>query len=159
HASSPRPRGPCPHLGRERARLARGLASSGSQAFGSARENRSCRCFWRARHAPAGAGKATTNGHVLPMCDELRSVGASPFPPFLAAPPTKDGQAAANQADQHVDPFVFSAVLAAAACHAGWNALLKLNVAPVVATVLVAVPAGLLVLPLLPLTPLPAAAA
>jgi len=58
-----------------------------------------------------------------------------------------------------VDPFVFTAVLAAAACHAGWNALLKLNVAPVVATVLVAVAAGLLVLPLLPLTPLPAAAA
>ena len=51
------------------------------------------------------------------------------------------------------------AVLAAAACHAGWNALLKLNVAPVVATVLVAVAAGLLVLPLLPITPLPAAAA
>ena len=58
-----------------------------------------------------------------------------------------------------MDPFVFTAVLAAAACHAGWNALLKLNVAPVVATVLVAVAAGLLVLPLLPLTPLPAAAA
>jgi drug/metabolite transporter (DMT)-like permease len=58
-----------------------------------------------------------------------------------------------------VDAFVFMAVLAAAACHAGWNALLKLNVAPVVATVLVAVAAGLLVLPLLPITPLPAAAA
>jgi drug/metabolite transporter (DMT)-like permease len=58
-----------------------------------------------------------------------------------------------------VDPFVFTAVLAAAACHAGWNALLKLNVAPVVATVLVAVAAGVLVLPLLPLAPLPAAAA
>lgn len=58
-----------------------------------------------------------------------------------------------------MDAFVFMAVLAAAACHAGWNALLKLNVAPVVATVLVAVAAGLLVLPLLPITPLPAAAA
>jgi drug/metabolite transporter (DMT)-like permease len=58
-----------------------------------------------------------------------------------------------------VDPVVFTAVLAAAACHAGWNALLKLRVAPVVATVLVAVAAGALVLPLLPLTPLPAAAA
>src|SRR5262245_34107834 len=78
--------------------------------------------------------------------------------PFLAAP-TKDGQAASKQAHALVDPFVFTAVLAAAACHAGWNALLKLNVAPVVATVLVAAAAGLLVLPLLPLAPLPAAAA
>jgi drug/metabolite transporter (DMT)-like permease len=58
-----------------------------------------------------------------------------------------------------VDPFVFTAVLAAAACHAGWNALLKLTVAPVVATVLVAVAAGVLVLPLLPLTMAPAPAA
>jgi drug/metabolite transporter (DMT)-like permease len=58
-----------------------------------------------------------------------------------------------------VDPFVFTAVLAAAACHAGWNTLLKLKVAPVVATVLVAVAAGLMVLPLLPFTPLPAAPA
>lgn len=58
-----------------------------------------------------------------------------------------------------MDPFVFTAVLAAAACHAGWNALLKLQVAPVVATVLVAVAAGALALPLLPFIPLPAAAA
>jgi drug/metabolite transporter (DMT)-like permease len=58
-----------------------------------------------------------------------------------------------------VDPFVFTAVLAAAACHAGWNTLLKLKVAPVVATVLVAVAAGVMVLPLLPFTPLPAASA
>ena len=58
-----------------------------------------------------------------------------------------------------MDPFVFTAVLAAAACHAGWNTLLKLKVAPVVATVLVAVAAGFMVLPLLPFTPLPAAPA
>ena len=58
-----------------------------------------------------------------------------------------------------MDPLVFTAVLAAAACHAGWNALLKLRLAPVVATVLVAVTAGVLVLPLLPLTPAPARAA
>jgi hypothetical protein len=35
--------------------------------------------------------------------------------------------------------FVFVAVLAAAACHAGWNALLKLDLEPVIATTLVAV--------------------
>jgi len=50
-------------------------------------------------------------------------------------------------------------VLAAAACHAGWNTLLKLQVAPVVATVLVAVAAGVMVVPLLAFTPLPAAQA
>jgi drug/metabolite transporter (DMT)-like permease len=58
-----------------------------------------------------------------------------------------------------VDPIIFTAVLAAAACHAGWNALLKLKAAPVVATVLVAVAAGVLVLPLLAVTPAPAPAA
>jgi len=58
-----------------------------------------------------------------------------------------------------VDPFVFAAVLAAAACHAGWNALLKLKLEPVIATVLVAVAASVLVLPLLALTPPPAPAA
>jgi drug/metabolite transporter (DMT)-like permease len=58
-----------------------------------------------------------------------------------------------------VDAFVFTAVLAAAACHAGWNTLLKLKVEPVIATVLVAVASGVVVLPVLPLTPPPAAAA
>lgn len=47
-----------------------------------------------------------------------------------------------------MDPLVFIAVLAAAACHAGWNALLKLNIEPIVATALVAVASGVLVLPL-----------
>ncbi|HEX2337018.1 MAG TPA: EamA family transporter, partial [Hyphomicrobiaceae bacterium] len=51
------------------------------------------------------------------------------------------------------------AVLVAAACHAGWNALLKMKVAPVVATVLVAVASGVLVVPLLAITPAPAPAA
>ena len=37
-----------------------------------------------------------------------------------------------------MDFYVFIAVLAAAACHAGWNTLLKLNVEPIVATSLVA---------------------
>jgi drug/metabolite transporter (DMT)-like permease len=50
-------------------------------------------------------------------------------------------------------------VLVAAACHAGWNALLKMKVAPVVATVLVAVASGVLVVPLLAITPAPAPAA
>ena len=46
-----------------------------------------------------------------------------------------------------MDLFVFLAVLAAAACHAGWNALLKLNVEPIVATALVAAASGVVALP------------
>jgi drug/metabolite transporter (DMT)-like permease len=58
-----------------------------------------------------------------------------------------------------VDLLVFLAVLAAAAFHAGWNALLKLNVEPVVATALVAVASGAVVVPLAPLVGLPDPAA
>jgi drug/metabolite transporter (DMT)-like permease len=46
-----------------------------------------------------------------------------------------------------MDTFVFVAVLTAAACHAGWNAILKLNVEPIIATTMVAVASGLVVLP------------
>jgi drug/metabolite transporter (DMT)-like permease len=46
-----------------------------------------------------------------------------------------------------MDPFVFIAVLAAAACHAGWNALLKLNLEPIIATTLVAAGSALVVAP------------
>ena len=46
-----------------------------------------------------------------------------------------------------MDLFVFIAVLAAAAFHAGWNALLKINLEPFVATSLVAAASGLVVLP------------
>lgn len=42
---------------------------------------------------------------------------------------------------------VFLAVLVAAACHAGWNALLKLDVEPLVATTLLAIASGLVALP------------
>jgi drug/metabolite transporter (DMT)-like permease len=46
-----------------------------------------------------------------------------------------------------MDLFVFLAVLTAAACHAGWNALLKLKVEPIVATSLVAAASGLVAVP------------
>jgi len=46
-----------------------------------------------------------------------------------------------------VDTFVFIAVLLAAACHAGWNALLKLDLEPMVAIVLVAAASGIVVVP------------
>lgn len=58
-----------------------------------------------------------------------------------------------------MDLFVFIAVLTGAACHAGWNALLKLNLEPAIATVLVAMASGLVVVPLVPLTGMPNAAA
>jgi uncharacterized membrane protein len=54
-----------------------------------------------------------------------------------------------------MDFFIFSAVLAAAACHAGWNALLKLKLEPAVATALVAMASGLVVVPFAFATGLP----
>jgi drug/metabolite transporter (DMT)-like permease len=47
-----------------------------------------------------------------------------------------------------MDLFVFFAVLLAAAFHAGWNALLKLNLEPIVATTLVATASAIVVVPL-----------
>lgn len=57
-----------------------------------------------------------------------------------------------------MDLFVFLAVLVAAACHAGWNTLLKLNVEPIVATSLVAAASGALAVPFALLVGLPNAA-
>ncbi|MBX9588251.1 MAG: EamA family transporter [Hyphomonadaceae bacterium] len=58
-----------------------------------------------------------------------------------------------------MDLIVFSAVLASAACHAGWNALLKLKLEPVSATALVAMASGLIAVPAALAAGLPRAAA
>jgi drug/metabolite transporter (DMT)-like permease len=58
-----------------------------------------------------------------------------------------------------MDLFVFVAVLIAAACHAGWNALLKLDMEPVVATALVAMASGLVAVPFVFVAGIPNAAA
>lgn len=58
-----------------------------------------------------------------------------------------------------MDLFVFFAVLAAAACHAGWNALLKLKLEPVIATALVAMASGAVAIPFTFATGLPDSAA
>jgi drug/metabolite transporter (DMT)-like permease len=58
-----------------------------------------------------------------------------------------------------MDLFVFLAVLAAAACHAGWNALLKLKVEPIVATSMVAAASGVVAVPFAVFTDLPSPAA
>ena len=58
-----------------------------------------------------------------------------------------------------MDSFVFIAVLAAAACHAGWNALLKLDLEPIAATAVVAVASGIVAVPFTLLTGLPDASA
>src|SRR5215813_14606982 len=58
-----------------------------------------------------------------------------------------------------MDPFVFAAVLFAAACHAGWNAAVKKGLEPLATTVLISIGAALVALPLMPFTGLPAAAA
>jgi drug/metabolite transporter (DMT)-like permease len=48
-----------------------------------------------------------------------------------------------------LDPFVFGAVLAAAAMHAGWNAFLKLRLEPLAAMTLIAACSGLVSAPFL----------
>jgi drug/metabolite transporter (DMT)-like permease len=55
-----------------------------------------------------------------------------------------------------MDSVVFAAVLVGAACHAGWNILIKLKIEPLAATTLVAMAGGLVALALLPVTGLPA---
>src|ERR1041384_6923127 len=58
-----------------------------------------------------------------------------------------------------MDPFVFAVVLLAAACHASWNALIKIRLDPFLAIVLIAAAAGVTALPLLPFVPIPPLAA
>jgi drug/metabolite transporter (DMT)-like permease len=58
-----------------------------------------------------------------------------------------------------MDPFVFAAVLFAAACHAGWNAAIKGGIDTVSTTSLIAIGAGAVALVILPLVGLPLAPA
>src|SRR5205085_2145856 len=58
-----------------------------------------------------------------------------------------------------MDPFVFGAVLVAAAFHASWNALIKIRLDPFLAIVLIAAMAGIVSLPLLFFVPVPPLAA
>ncbi len=57
---------------------------------------------------------------------------------------------------QFMDSFVFAVMLFAAALHAGWNALLKLRVEPRIASTLLGIASGVVVLPLCFAVPLPA---
>jgi len=54
-----------------------------------------------------------------------------------------------------MDTFVFVAVLFAAACHAGWNAVIKFGLEPFTATALIAVASGVVAAPLLPFVGIP----
>ena len=58
-----------------------------------------------------------------------------------------------------MDLFVFCAVLAAAACHAGWNTLLKLRLEAALATTLVATASGVVAVPLVFIAGIPDVAA
>jgi drug/metabolite transporter (DMT)-like permease len=58
-----------------------------------------------------------------------------------------------------MDSLVFAAVLLAAAAHAGWNATIKRGLDPLVTTVLIAIGAGVVALPILLVVGLPAAPA
>jgi drug/metabolite transporter (DMT)-like permease len=55
-----------------------------------------------------------------------------------------------------MDPFVFAAVLFAAACHAGWNATIKRGLDPLATTVLISIGAAIVSALLLPVVGLPA---
>jgi drug/metabolite transporter (DMT)-like permease len=55
-----------------------------------------------------------------------------------------------------MEPHVFAAVLFAAACHAGWNALLKLRLEPLLALSLISAAAGLVMVVFVPFVGLPA---
>jgi drug/metabolite transporter (DMT)-like permease len=57
-----------------------------------------------------------------------------------------------------MDPFVFIAVLFAAACHAGWNAAIKRGLDPLAMTVAISLGATIVAVLALPLVGLPAAA-
>jgi drug/metabolite transporter (DMT)-like permease len=54
-----------------------------------------------------------------------------------------------------MDPYVFVAVLAAAAFHAGWNALLKIRLKPIVSISLISIAAGIVAIPFAPMVGLP----
>src|SRR5260221_11160448 len=58
-----------------------------------------------------------------------------------------------------MDPFVFAAVLFAAACHAGWNATIKRGLDPLATTVLISIGAAIVSAVLLPFVGLPAGGA
>jgi drug/metabolite transporter (DMT)-like permease len=58
-----------------------------------------------------------------------------------------------------VDTSVFLAVLLGAACHAGWNAFLKIKLEPFTAMALIAIMSAIVVLPALFLLPIPPAPA
>jgi drug/metabolite transporter (DMT)-like permease len=58
-----------------------------------------------------------------------------------------------------METFVFLAVLFAAACHAGWNALIKVGLDPLSTTTLISVGCGVVALAFAPLVGMPASAA
>jgi drug/metabolite transporter (DMT)-like permease len=58
-----------------------------------------------------------------------------------------------------MDPFVFAAVLLAAACHAAWNAVLKLRLDPFRTIALIAIASAIVALPALPFVGVPPAKA
>jgi drug/metabolite transporter (DMT)-like permease len=55
-----------------------------------------------------------------------------------------------------MEAHVFALVLLAAACHAAWNAVIKIGLDPFTTTTLIAVASGVVALPLLPFVGLPA---
>jgi drug/metabolite transporter (DMT)-like permease len=63
-----------------------------------------------------------------------------------------------RDADEAMDTTVFTAVLLAAAMHAGWNAIIKIRLEPLLVITLISVACGVVTLPLLPFVNIPSQA-
>src|SRR5438067_8681080 len=57
-----------------------------------------------------------------------------------------------------MNPVVFTAVLIAAACHAGWNAVIKFGLDPFSTMALIAIGSMVIAVPLVPVVGIPSAA-
>ncbi len=58
-----------------------------------------------------------------------------------------------------MEPYVFAAVLFGAACHAGWNAVVKFGLEPFTTTALIALAGAIVAIPLIPFVGIPPLAA
>src|SRR5579864_2815178 len=104
-------------------------------------------CRWRAASSTIRIGAGTPPRHSAPRWPGLCNMPA-PAPSCGRRPPRKP----------ELENFVFIAVLFAALCHAGWNALIKVGLEPLSTTALIVAGATVFTLVAVPFVPLPAAA-
>ena len=120
---------------------------------------RSDRRRGQGRHGGDGARHARRPALGLACGAGARCRGRAPAKQYLRAAPKLWAPAVHRAPGVLMDLFVFAAVLFAAACHAGWNAVIKRGLDPFATTALIAVGAGVVALPLVPFVGMPAPAA